>query len=211
MIRRYLLIFLIIIVAGAAYFTDFFVKKNREETENISLKQENQELLAQIQRSHLFVDGEGGSLGSFWVFSTYPFNIKNTVTISGGEKEGIKKNMVATLEQDILVGRVSDVLDGYSIIQTVFDPSWQMSVRIGEAEVDGLLEGGNKPRVTLIEKNKPCVEGDIVYSASKDFPYGLKIGEVVSVKETPGGVFKEAVLKIPFNISEVRKINIILH
>ncbi len=212
MIRRYFLIILIIIIAGTAYFADFFIKKEREKTENISLKQENRQLLAQIQKNHLFITdkNETDNFRAVRVFSTYPFNIKNTITISGGKNDGIEENMTATLGQDIFIGKVSKVFDDYSIVQTVFDPSWQMPVRIGISEVDGLLEGGNEPRVSLIEKSKPCIIGDVVYSASKDFSYGLKIGEVFSIKENPGGVFKEAVLKIPFNISELREINIFL-
>lgn len=209
--KRYILIILIIVITAAAYFADFFIKKGDEVNENILLKQENQQLLAQVQRSVLFGknSGENGNLFVAKVFSSYPFNIKNTITVSGGKNDGIKENMAATLGQNIFVGRVSKVFDDYSIVQTVFDPSWQMSVRMGAGEVDGLFQGGNEPRVTLIEKNKPLEAGDIVYSASKDFPYGLKIGEVSEIKEDSAGVFKEAILKMPFNVNELREINIL--
>ena len=211
MIRRYVLIILIVVIAAGIYFADFFIKKEKSTDENVSLRRENQELLAQIQRSNLFGENtnENADLFVAKVFSSYPFNVKNTVTVSGGENDGIKKNMTATIGQNIFGGRVSEVFEDYSVIQTVFDPSWQMSVRIGSREVDGLLEGGNEPKVILIERNKPLEIGEVVYSASKDFPYGLKIGEVAGIEEKAGGVFKEAVLKIPFNVNELREINII--
>jgi rod shape-determining protein MreC len=212
--RRYILLVLIVVIAGTAYFTDFFLKKERGASENILLKQQNEGLLAQIQTARIFgkdSEADDFSFVEAKVFSTYPFNIKNTITVSGGENKGIKKNMPALLGKNILIGRVSEVFEEYSVIQTVFDPSWQMSARIGELETDGLLEGGNEPKITLIEKNKPCEAGDIVYSASKEFPYGLKIGEVLKVEDDSAGVFKDAVLKIPFNVGELRTVNILIN
>lgn len=214
MARRYLLILLIVLIAGTAYFTDFFIKNSKEENENALLKRQNQELLAQIQAVQLFGKDSGTDNPSFFeakVFSAYPFNIKNTITVSGGSKDGIKENMPALVGENILVGRVLKVFPDYSVVQTVFDPSWQMSVRIGASETDGLLEGGNEPKAALIEKSKPCEEGDAVYSASRDFPYGLKIGEVLRVKDDSAGVFKEAILKVPFNSNELRNVRILLH
>jgi rod shape-determining protein MreC len=212
--KKYILMILTIAVAGTFYFTDFFISNRKEASENVLLKQENQELLAQLQGIG-FLGGNGQKDGDSFirakVFSAYPFNIKNTITVNAGSKNGVEKNMPAVLEGNIFVGRVSEVFENYSVVETFFDPSWEMSARIGESAVDGLLEGGNEPKVTLIEKNKPCETGDLVYSASKEFPYGLKIGEVARIKEDSAGVFKEAILKIPFNVNELREINILLH
>lgn len=210
--RKYILLVLTIVVAVSAYFTDFFLKNRREASESVILKQQNEELLAQIQAAQIFgkkAEEKKPSLIEAKVFSTYPFNIKNTITVSVGEKDGIRKNMPALLGEDILIGRVSEVFGEYSVIQTVFDPSWQMSVRMGKDGIDGLLEGGNEPKITLIEKSKVCGAEDFVYSASKEFPYGLKIGEILRVEDDSAGVFKEAILKIPFNAGELRSVNIL--
>lgn len=211
--RRYLLIILIIVLAGATYFTSFFIKKERFFDENLRLKQENQNLLAQLQKYQLSPKQSEQNLSdkylSVKVFSTYPFNIKNTITVNAGEKNGIKKSMAATVGDNILLGQVKEVFEDYSVIQTIFDPDWQLSVRIGEAENNALLKGGNEPRVVLIEKEKQIQINDVVYSASQEFPYGLKIGEVAEIRQTAAGVFKEAVLKIPFNVGELREVKII--
>lgn len=211
--RRYLLIILIIVLAGATYFTSFFIKKERFFDENLRLKQENQNLLAQLQKHQLSPKQSEQNLSdkylSVKVFSTYPFNIKNTITVNAGEKNGIKKSMAATVGDNILLGQVKEVFEDYSVIQTIFDPDWQLSVRIGEAENNALLKGGNEPRVVLIEKEKQIQINDVVYSASQEFPYGLKIGEVAEIRQTAAGVFKEAVLKIPFNVGELREVQII--
>jgi len=210
--RRYLLIALIIFLAGATYLTNFFIKKGRSFDENLRLRQENEELHAQLQKyqaSSIKQQAVNGNYLTARVFSTYPFNIKNKITVNIGEKQGIKKSMVATVGENILLGQVTDVFENYSVIQTIFDPDWQLPVRIGKEEINGLFKGGNEPKVILIEKEKEIQINDIVYSASQEFPYGLKVGEVVEIKETAAGVFKEAILKMPFNVGELREIKIL--
>jgi len=210
--RRYLFIALIIFLAGATYLTNFFIKKERSFDEILRLKQENEELHVQIQKLSTVncqISNVNGYLTAK-VFSTYPFNVKNQITINAGEKQGIKKMMVAVLEKDILVGQVTEVFENYSVVRTIFDPDLQLPVRIGKEEINGLFKAGNEPKVILIEKEKQIQINDVVYSASQEFIYGLKIGEVAEIKETVAGVFKEAVLKMPFNVGELREVKILM-
>lgn len=210
--RRYFLIALIIFLVGATYLTNFFIKKERSFDEVLRLKQENEELRAQIQQ--LTTNNQqpttNGNYLTAKVFSTYPFNIKNQITVNAGGNRGVKKNMTAVLGQNILIGQVIDVSENFSVIQTTFDPNWQWPVRIGKKEINGLFQGGNEPKVVLIEKEKEIQISDVVYSAGREFPYGLKIGEVAEIKETAAGVFKEAILRMPFNVNELREVQILM-
>lgn len=218
--RRYFIILIVILLAGTIYFTAFFIKKERSFGENLRLKQENEELRAQAQKLEIGKDPPGSCLRQQWkleipqenflavkVFSTYPFNIKNQIIVNAGEKQGIKKLSAAVLE-NILVGQVIEVFENYSVVKTIFDSNFQLPVRIGKDEINALFQGGAEPKAVLIDKEKPIQAGDVVYSASSEFPYGLKIGEISEIKETSAGVFKEAVLKMPFNVNELREVNI---
>jgi rod shape-determining protein MreC len=219
--RRYFLIALIIVIVVVTYFTDFFIKKERSFDENLRLKEENENLRAQIQKLEMTLRGVAWQRGNCLpaegrenylaakVFSTYPFNIKNKITINVGEKQGVKKMMTATVGENLLLGQVVGVFENFSVIQTIFDPNWQLPARISKEEIDGLFQAGNEPKVVLIEKEKAIQIGDVVYSASQEFPYGLKIGEISEIKETAAGVFKEAILKIPFNVNELREVQIL--
>ncbi len=211
--RRYVLIILIILLAGATYLTIFFISKQSSFDENLRLKRENENLRAEIQMLQSLmprVQGINSSYLTAQVFSTYPFNVKSQITINAGENQGIKKMMAVTLGENLLLGLVSDVFANYSVVETIFDPNFQLPVRVGETQIDGLFQGGNEPKMTLIEKSKLVKAGDVVYSASQEFPYGLKIGEINEIKESAAGVFKEAVLKMPFNVNELREVNIII-
>jgi len=213
--RRYLLIALIIFLAGIIFLTNFFIKKERSVNEILRLKQQNENLKAQIQELQALKMNAPTSINhslsviTAKIFSTYPFNIKNKITINAGEKQGVKELMTATVGENILLGQVVEVFESFSVIKTIFDPAWQSPVGIGEKEIDGLFQGGNELRVTLISREMPVKTGDIVYSSSREFSYGLKIGEVIEVRETAAGVFKEAILRAPFNVNELREVNII--
>jgi len=192
--------------------TNFFIQKENSFDENLRLKQENENLLAQMQMLQSSSSKSQALSANYLtakVFSTYPFNIKNQITVNIGTKQGVKKMMTATVGENILLGQVTEVFENYSIVQTIFDSSWQLPIRIGQSEVDGLFQGGNEPKVTLVSKDTLIQAGDVVYSSSREFPYGLKVGEVSEIKETSAGVFKEVVLKIPFNVSELREVNIL--
>ncbi len=207
--KRYFFIILIIFLISITYFTTFFVKKKRAFDENLRLKQENEELRAQFQMyqmSGVKYQDDNNKLFSAKVFSTYPFNTKNQITINAGQKQGIKKSAVVILKENILVGQVVEVFENHSVVRTIFDPNWQLPVRIGKDEINALFQGGTEPKVDLIDKEKPLQVGDVVYSASQEFPYGLKIGEISEIKETSAGVFKEARLKMPFNANELREV-----
>ncbi|MBI2515148.1 rod shape-determining protein MreC [Candidatus Wolfebacteria bacterium] len=209
--RRYFVIFLTAVLIFITYLTNFFIHKKKEAGENLLLKQENQELRAQIQK--VSVVAEDVELASKTakrlpavVFSVYPFNIKSEVTISLGEEDAIKDGGEVTLGDNILVGEVSQVFRRESAVKTIFDSSFEMPVRVGEKSANGLLQGGNEPKVILVEKNKDVQIGDLIYSADARFSYGLKIGEVNEIRELKTGAFKELTVKTPFNVSELRRV-----
>ncbi|MFA5098977.1 MAG: rod shape-determining protein MreC [Candidatus Paceibacterota bacterium] len=211
--KRYILAVSGVILIIIIFFTGFFIKKERFFDENLQLKKENENLKAEVQKhqalSIKYQEPIDGYL-TVKVFSTYPFNIKNQIAVNAGEAQGIKKSMPALFGKNILLGQVIEVSKNSSVIQTIFDPNWQLPVRIGEKQTNGLLQGGNEPKITFIEKDKPITVGDAVYSAKQGFPLGLKVGEISDIKESAPGVFKEAVLTTPFNVSDLREVEILL-
>ncbi len=216
--NRYLLSILIVILIAVTFFTSLFIKSGLPSSEDLILKQENQNLRAEIQSLLLSNSSRNTSSSAqgnqnyikVRVLSAYPFNTKNQITVDAGEFQGVKKSMVVTLGENILVGEVKEVSPDTSVVQTIFDPQFELPVRIGVQEIDSLLQGGSDPKVALIDKTKAVSVGDLVYSAGAGMPYGLKIGEVSEIKESTAGIFKEASLRIPFNVSELREVEIII-
>lgn len=140
------------------------------------------------------------------VFSTYPFNHKNLAAVAAGSKDGVKLNMNALVSGERLFGKIVEVSGNQSIIRTIFDPNWSLPVRIGNQETDALLVGGQEPRLTTIEKNRIVSIGDRIYSASKDFGYGLFIGTVGDIDDLPGVAFREADVTLDYEFNNLREL-----
>lgn len=213
--RRYFVIVAAFILIGITYLTGFFIKRERFSNENFLLRQENEDLRAQIQRYSIPDFSPSGTLpgGKYLrarVFSTYPFNIKNQITVDAGGEQGVKNSMAVLIGENILVGKIREARTNVSLVETIFDPHFELPVRISEKEIDSLLQGGSEPKLILIEKTKLVRVGDFVYSAGSGMPYGLKIGEVAEIKENIAGLFKEVTIKAPFNVSELREVNILV-
>ena len=144
------------------------------------------------------------------VFSLYPFEQKHILFLSLGAEGGVQEGAGVLFSDHVLLGYITDVRAHQSEAITVFDPSFSLPVRIGEQEVEGLLEGGARPVVSLVDKTQSIYSGDTIVSASRDFPYGLLIGSVTSVREDASGAFFEAVVDLPYTLQDLRDVLILV-
>ncbi len=142
------------------------------------------------------------------VYSSHPFSNRGEIVIAAGKNQGIKTGDVVTYGPNILVGKVTKVFDSKSIVITIFDPSWRVAARIGRGETDALMEGGNELMLTLIPQEAKVAEGEEVFTAGPDLPYGLVIGRVKSITTVSGGAFKEGVLDPSFELKRLRDVDI---
>ncbi len=180
------------------------IPSSRQEFEDkiASLEAENLKLRKQI------LSKDGIDSVSAKVYSSYPLNNRSEIAISAGKKNGIEVGDTVVYGDNVLVGKITNVFKSSSIVTTIFDPSWEISVRIGDNEVDALLSGGNELTLTLIPKEIEIKPGEKVVSAGSNIPYGLKIGIVRSVSDIPGGVFKKAIVEPDFQIRQLRDVAI---
>lgn len=148
------------------------------------------------------------SFNGMKVYSTYPFNGMGDITIAGGESDGIGVGTIIIFDSRVFIGKVAQVNSSTSIVKTVYDPSYQVAVRIGTKEIDGLFKGGLNPTVDLIKADAEVKEGDEIVTASPDLPYGLFIGTVKSITQTPGAPFEQAKVELGVELSSLRDVSI---
>ncbi|MFH1188509.1 MAG: rod shape-determining protein MreC [bacterium] len=180
------------------FFIPYMDLRNRItdlETENNDLKNQ---LFNQVLRTGLSVE----------VYSSYPFNQLRDIVIDSGFEENAKIGMYVTYGGTVFIGKVIEVQQHTSIVHTIFDDNWEMPVRIGESEVDGLFHGGNTLIVDLIPRDASIIEGDMVVTASSEFPYGLEIGRVQDIIEILGEPFKKVTVAPPIRLGELRNVQI---
>ncbi len=183
--------------------------RNGDELKNLRL--ENASLRAQILELSIGVVPFQSDTLAAKVFSSYPFNNKSLLSINRGREQGIREGMPITVSDQILVGQVSQVFKNYSLVKTVFSSDWEIPVRIGEKKVPALLIGGPELKLTMIVNDKPIVDGQAVFAAKTDLPYGLKIGEVINVtNDSATGVFKEAGVKLDYDFNDLTDLSVLL-
>ena len=151
-----------------------------------------------------FSSGEESKLVSGYVYSVYPFNLKNEISVDVGSASGVKLGGAATNKDGVLIGKVIFVSESSAVVRTVFDASFELPVYIGKTSVQGLLRGGPNPKVNLIPKSSIVDAGEVVFSSSKDFPYGLVLGELGPIEVSGDSVFYEGELKLSYNLSDIR-------
>jgi len=144
------------------------------------------------------------------VYSTYPFNNRGLIALNAGRLDGLTELLPVTLGDAVFLGQLNHVSDNSSVARTIFDAGWELPVKAGIDGVDALLVGGREPKLTLIVKEKELISGADVYTAGKDFPYGLKIGTVREIFDNPGSTFREATLDIPYEVGEFTHVSVLI-
>ncbi len=141
------------------------------------------------------------------LYSTYPFNYRNMVAINlGSRSSSIKPGDAVTTDGQTLIGQVVEVNSDYSLVKTIFDSEWSLPVRIGVKAADGLLIGRQDPLVTTIEKSQAVAVGDQIYSAGREFPFGMKIGVVKEIYDSPTIAFIQAKVGFDYNFNQLREL-----
>lgn len=168
-------------------------------SENLSLRSA---LLMRKEFEALLPDltERGAAVG---VYSSYPFNFKQVVTLAGGADAGLRSG-AAVVVRGALVGQITEVFRKTSTARTLFDPRWELSVRIGPKGVDAVVVGGAEPTITLIAKDAAVAEGDMVTAADPALPLGLAMGEVGEIVNEASAPFREVALQLPYHIQALR-------
>lgn len=175
-----------------------------------ALRLKNADLEAQIlvlRNNPLFIKRPEEHFVKAKIYSSYPFNNRSVVIVNAGVEAGVQPLQAVTVGgEGLLFGHVVEANKGYSLVRTVADEGWEIPVRVGAEETDGLFVGGRTPRLTLVVKGKPLVEGSAVYTASRSFPYGLTIGKVSAVRADPAAAFQEADVVIPYGVGDLAEV-----
>jgi cell shape-determining protein MreC len=139
------------------------------------------------------------------VYSQYPFGFKNELLVNAGTNDGVATGSAVTF-QGVFVGSVVQTFSDSAVVQTVFDPTFKLPIRIGSAGVDALLVGGAYPKATSIAKSAVITNGDIIYTAAPGIPYALPVGVVNATDTSADNLFQEASLSFAYDINGVETV-----
>ncbi len=183
---------------------------NRDEL--LELKKENAKLMLAVNslREYALENSELKKLLSFKLTSNYDLipstvvskNISNTqgaYIINSGVRDNISKSM-PVINENGLVGIVSETSNNYALVQTLTNSSLKISCTIPRSNVNGIVrwDGSN-----LIMQNIPTTadinRGDRVVTSvlSTIFPPSIPVGLVVKKESNISGLLSNVTIK-PF-------------
>jgi rod shape-determining protein MreC len=138
----------------------------------------------------------------------------NTITIDKGKKQGVVLGAAAVIGDKAMIGKIINVSDYNSVVLLVNDHNSQIAASIlNKDKTIGIVKGeyGLGAKMQLIPQTETLNADDIVVTSGieNNIPRGLLIGSIDSISENPGDVFKEAVIKLPFNLNKISLVNIL--
>lgn len=139
-----------------------------------------------------------------------------TVTIDVGQMDGITTDMTVLTGQG-LVGRTVAVANTSSTVALLSDPSSKVGARIGGKGELGFIGGTGLPSELEFELFDPIAEiakGDriVTWGSENGRPFvpGVPIGEVVSIKSSPGLLTKTARVKPYVKLSSLDLVSVVV-
>ena len=125
-------------------------------------------------------------------------NFLNFVMVDLGSRHGIEVGM-PVLNNEGLVGRVSEVTNTSSKILLISDPLSTVNAILQSSRLTGVVNGvvGDDPVMGFIPQGSLVGVGEVVLSSGMggNFPKGIPIGQVIEVRQRDFEVFQEAVVR----------------
>ncbi len=212
LITLFIIAVLIIFYPSAGWMIRSFLAPATWQNKDAAvLSLENESLKAELAKLRV-LKKESPPSGNFLqasIYSNYPFNLKSELLSDKGKKDGVKAGQpvfVLYSSKKVLIGKIKEVFENNSLIQTIFDSRFQTSVRIGDYGANSLLKGGNNPKLTLIPKDAKIGEGDAVYSVSSDYPFGMAVGLARNIHLSSDQFFSEADLETVYNPNDFQSV-----
>ena len=208
----------------AADFLDNVNERQDLEDENRLLRQQIEELTAEIARlkEDQFMAADLAGLAEVEnsrpddrfllarVIARDPSNLKERLAIDRGSDDGVAEGMVVMSEGGSLVGVVSKVLDDFAWVTLITDPNSNINAMVVEARAQGVVSGSlhNGLSMDLIPQDAEVEPGHTVTTSGLggNFPQALLIGQVISVRGEPQDVFKKADVQSAASLSRLENV-----
>lgn len=143
-----------------------------------------------------------------------PIGLGRYLSLDKGSDDGVVLNQVVVFKDNYL-GSIKNITPKISQVQLMLDPDSKIAVfSQGESgKAKGVLQGqfGQQTLMDKILHAENITEGDLVYSAGTEglLPRGLVMGRVTLVMERQNEVFKQAIVKPVFDITDLELVFII--
>jgi len=198
------------------------------------LRQQNDQLISQLQATQLKLleqkdllkenqllkealhlkEEEGFKSLIVKVLFTDPEGITGNIIVNRGRKDGIKEGMNVVLNDKILVGRIKEVSEDFSVVETIYRPTIKISAQDARSKTLGLVEREENGvfAFKLLPSNADITVGDLLITSieNKQFVRGLMIGEISEVFKNSQSLTQTVNIKEPFRLADLDQVLILI-
>ncbi|MEK7566970.1 MAG: rod shape-determining protein MreC [Patescibacteria group bacterium] len=188
-----------------------------------NILRENQELKEKLQESEAKADVSGFAsltagqaeksvdfLNGFLearVLMVPPAIDYDQLIVGKGAQDGVESGKIVLVGQNIIFGTVGDVFSGSSRIISFSSYGREQNVFLEKAGISATATGrGNNELAVTLPRDFPAEVGDKAYSMT-DRPY--LVGLVEKIEAHPSSPIKTLKIRQPFNIYNLRSVNIL--
>ena len=136
-----------------------------------------------------------------------------SIIIDKGKNSGIKVNMPVVNAQGV-VGRLVSVSNNYAKVLLIIDQNSSVDCIIDRSRDSGIVKGLSSKICILdyVLKTSDVRVGDEIVTSGlgRVYPKGIPVGEVVDVKDPPGGLFKDVRIRPAVDFSKLEELLVIL-
>lgn len=196
---------------------------NDLEKENKRLREENQNLSAQIatvqEKSQICLElkneaSASSVLGKYLIpaiiIGRTPEEFNRSVIVDKGSNDGVRQGD-AVVSTGYLIGKIESVSANQSKIFLITNHSSFVPAVLSSSRETGLVQGGLEGlTLTDVPINSKIAEGENVLTSGLggDLPAGIPIGRILKIEKS-GSLFQTAAIEYPIYISKVKMVSII--
>lgn len=141
-----------------------------------------------------------------------PSNLQRYITLDVGSESGIERNMPVATNRG-LVGRISEVDNGWSRVLLVIDVSSSVNALTQSTRASGLVEGQADGSLVMraIPQGDTVSVGDTVFTSGLggNFPRQILIGQVTGVERKDYALYQEATVEPTVDFQHLETVLII--
>ncbi len=132
----------------------------------------------------------------------------DVVNVDRGSNDGIRPDMVVLSPSGSLVGRVTSVTPTRAAIRLISDSRSTVNAQIPVSGIDGTVRGSATKTVRFELARGAIAAGDVVVTSGVggNYPRGLPVGTVASVRGTPQDLFLDVVLEPQVRLSTLETV-----
>ncbi|OIP65556.1 MAG: hypothetical protein COV32_00690 [Candidatus Yonathbacteria bacterium CG10_big_fil_rev_8_21_14_0_10_43_136] len=132
----------------------------------------------------------------------------DTLVIDAGENEGINVNNYVTYAGSGVIGKIIETTGNSSKVKLFSYPNEEHAVLVGDSYIPAVAVGTGMGNFEAKVPQESSVEiGDNIITAKGDFI----LGTVFIIEEKLSEPFKRLLFRLPFNISQIRSVEVIIN